>query len=171
MKPARTWHAGHMLFALARHFSWWEQKLVTEFEIGGLREDLVLVSRAGYATVIEIKVTRADWLKDRYKQRWSKPSRFISRFFYAVPQPVWKAGVPDHVPAHAGILVVRDGGTWQGYDSVAEERAAARLKAEKLPETKLRAIEASYYYRFWRQQMDVLRGRFHDKPARRALAA
>jgi hypothetical protein len=170
VKRARTWHAGHMLFALARHFQWFAQKMITECEIGGLREDLVVVSRAGYATVIEIKVTRADWLKDQNKGRWTTPSKHLSRFFYAVPQPVFKQGIPDHVPATAGILVVRDGGTWQGYDSVVEERAAARLKAEKLPETKLRAINEAFYYRFWRQQMDLLRDRFAEKPAK-ALAA
>lgn len=169
MKPARIWHAGHMLFALARYFDWWQQKLITEFELGGLREDLVVVSRAGYATVVEIKVSRADWLKDANKGRW--PSKHISRFFYAVPAPVWKQGVPDHVPPHAGILVVRDGGTWQGYDSVAEQRAAVRLKAEKLTEQQLARIDGAYYYRFWRQQIDVLRGRFHDRPATRAAAA
>lgn len=171
MKRERTWHAGHMLFALARHFNWWEQKLVTELEIGGQREDLVVISRAGYATVIEIKVTRADWLKDANKARWSAPSKYVARFFYAVPQPVYKQGIPEHVPPIAGLLVVRDGGSWQGYDNVREERPALRLKAEKLPPQKLAAIDQAFYYRFWRQQMDLLRGRLHDAPARKALAA
>lgn len=171
MKRERTWHAGHMLFALARYFNWWQQKMVTEFEVDGLREDLVVVSRAGYATVVEIKVSRADWLKDRNKGRWSTPAKYLSRFFYAVPQPVYKQGIPDHVPPSAGILVLRDGGSWQGYDTVAEQRAALRLKAEKLPAAKLAQINEAFYYRFWRQQMDILRGRFHDKPARGALAA
>lgn len=168
MKRERIWHAGHMLFALARHFSWWEQRLVTEFEIDGLREDLVIVSRAGYVTVVEIKVSRADWLKDKHKSRW--PSKHIARFFYAVPAPVFKQGVPDHVPAHCGLLVVRDGGSWQGYDTVSEERPAFRLKAEKLPDARLRQLHETFYFRFWRQQMELLRVRLHDRPAVRVNA-
>lgn len=159
-----------MLFALARHFQWFQQKMITEFEIGGLREDLVIVSRAGYATVVEIKVSRADWLKDRNKNRWPLPKQ-VSRLFYAVPASVYEKGIPPHVPLAAGILVVRDGGTWQGYDSVVEERAAARVKADKLPEKRLRQIEEAFYYRFWRLQMDQLRRRLHDEPARAELAA
>lgn len=162
-------HAGRMLFALARYFDWWQQKMATEFEIGGLREDLVVISRAGYATVVEIKVSRGDWLKDRHKDRWSSPSAHVARFYYAVPRALFEIGVPQHVPPHVGILVVNEGGSWQGYDTVSEERAALRLKSEKLPTARLQALNESFYYRFWRQHMDVLRGRFHDRPARRRL--
>ena len=162
MKPTRTWHAGHMLFALARYFNWWEQRMATEVELGSLREDLVVISRAGYVTVVEIKVTRSDWLKDRQKlRRW--PSPLISRFFYAVPEPVFKQGIPDHVPSLAGLLVVNEGGNFRGYDSVHEQRPAFRMKAEKLSASRERAITQSFYYRFWRQQMELLAGRFHER--------
>jgi len=162
-------HAGRMLFALARHFSWFQNKLITEFEVGGLREDLVLVSRAGYATVIEIKISRADWEKDRHKGRW--PSTHISRFFYAVPRAVLTRGVPLHVPEHCGILAVRDGGHWAGYDTVTEQRAALRMRAEKLSSEQLRKIDEAFYYRFWRLHMERERVRLFDRPARAVLNA
>lgn len=155
-------HAGRMLFALARYFDWWQNKLITEFEIDGLREDLVIVSRAGYATVVEIKVTRADWQADRHKSRW--PSERIARFFYAVPLELYQQGIPEHVPPHCGVLTIRRGGNWRHFDTVAEVRAARRLQALKLKDQQIAAIERAFYYRFWRQHMELEQRRLVDFP-------
>lgn len=167
-RSERKWHAGRMLFALARHFDWWQNQLITEFEIDGLREDLVVVSRSKYATVIEIKISRGDWLKDRHKNR---SFRQVSRFFYAVPLPLYEQGVPSHVPDSAGIIVVRNGGLLAGYDRVREVRAARRMKAEKLTAEQLASIERAFYYRFWRQHMELERLRLIDRPAMAKAAA
>lgn len=64
----KDWHAGRMLFALARHFDWWSTKMITEFEIDGGRADLLLISKAGYATEIEIKISAKDWRIDQSKK-------------------------------------------------------------------------------------------------------
>lgn len=155
-------HAGRMLFALARYFDWYQQRMIPECEIGGLREDLVIVSRAGYATVVEIKVSRSDWQADRYKSRW--PSTSIARFFYAVPLELYERGVPAHVPAHCGLLVLRRGDAWDGYDSISEERAARRLPARKLSDAQLRKFDEAFYYRYWRLHMECERRRLFDNP-------
>ena len=156
-------HAGRMLFALARRWDWMHNRLITEWDIDGLREDVVIVSRAGYATVIEIKISRTDWEKDRDKRRW--PAEQIARFFYAVPQQVLVRGIPAHVPEHCGILTVREGGHWAGYDTVHEERAARRMPAAKLSDQQLRKIDEAFYYRFWRLHMERERLRLFDRPA------
>jgi hypothetical protein len=163
----KGWHAGRMLFALARHFDWWHNQLITEFEIDGLREDLVIVSRAGYATVIEIKVSRADWVADKRKDRRGNQA---ARFFYAVPQWLLDRGVPAHVPDHAGILAVVGSATG-GFDSVVERRAARRFKARPLTDTQLHSLHRSFYFRFWRQQMDAERVRLFGRPAMERRAA
>ncbi len=157
-------HAGRILFNLARHFNWFQNRMISEFDVGtGLREDLVVVSRAGYATVIEIKVTRADWQADRHKNRW--PSERIRRFFYCVPYDLFKRGIPKHVPDFCGVLTVRPSKPdWHGYDTVCEERAARVLKAKKLEDRQLAAIDGAFYYRFWRQHMDLERRRLVDLP-------
>jgi len=167
--PARVpgWNAGRMIFALATHFPWWEHKLVTELEIDGGRADLVLVSKAGYATEIEIKVSRGDWRNDRDKLKWmahgwTRPH--VSRFFYAVPEQLANQ-IPVWVPKDAGILVVRAG---SGRDHVREQRAARRFAARKLSDAQLTQIERAFYYRFWRQHMEVLGGRFVRPEARAA---
>jgi hypothetical protein len=156
-------HAGRILFALARYFNWWQNRMITELEIEGLREDLTVISRSGYATVIEIKISRADWDRDQHKARW--PSKQITRFFYAVPISVFERGIPAHVPEHCGILVVAPGGHWAGFDDVWEQRAARRLKAEKFTDAQLRKIDEAFYFRFWRQHMERERLRLFDRPA------
>jgi len=55
------WHQGRMLFALARYFDWSSQRMMSQFAIDGGIADLVFVSRAGYATEVEIKISLADW--------------------------------------------------------------------------------------------------------------
>lgn len=168
MSTSNTWHAGRILFALARYFQWFQQRMITEYELGGLREDLVMVSRAGYATVVEIKVSLADWKRDAFKNR--APGRGqVSRLFYAVPQALFEAGIPDSVPEAAGVLVVSGGGHWAGYDSVHEERPAVRFKAQKLSDLQLRKIDEAFYFRFWRQHMDLERQRLFERPKRAAL--
>lgn len=160
-----------MLFALARYWNWWETQMITEFEIDGGRADLVLVSRAGYATEIEIKVSRGDWRNDREKLKWmahgwTRPH--VSRFFYAVPAQLVSA-IPAWVPADAGILAVHDGlGVHDGRaaDQVREHRAARRYTARRLSDQQLAQIERAFYYRFWRQHMEILGGRF--APERKA---
>ncbi len=164
------WHAGRMLFALARHFDFMRNKMVPELEISGsgLREDLVIISAAGYATVVEIKVTRADWQADQHKRRW--PSKHIARFFYAVPLHVYRGGVPAHVPEHCGILTVQWGGRdHHGYDSVSERRAAQRMKVDKIPADRMRRLDENFYYRYWRLHMERERNRLMTRPQRRAL--
>jgi hypothetical protein len=155
-------HAGRVLFSLARYFDWWQNRMVTEFEIDGLREDLVIVSRSGYVTVVEIKVSRADWQADRHKNRW--PSDSISRFFYAVPFDLYQAGVPAHVPQHCGILSVRQHRRG-GFDTVREERAARRHPALKLKAEKQRQLDQTFYFRFWRMHMDREQRRLIDRAA------
>lgn len=163
-------HAGRILFALARYFQWFQQKrMLTEFDLDGLREDLIIVSRAGYTTVVEIKVSLSDWKADRNKNRW--PSEHIARFFYAVPHDLYKRhGVPDSVPGFCGLLTVK-AGCHGNYDYCSEEHAAKRLRAKPLDADQLRRIDEAFYYRFWRLQMDcerslLMRGITGSEPPR-----
>jgi hypothetical protein len=34
------WHAGRLIHTLAKHFDWWQHRMMTEFEIDGGRADL-----------------------------------------------------------------------------------------------------------------------------------
>jgi hypothetical protein len=48
--------------------------------------DLIAVSRSGYATEVEVKVSKHDLLKDQHKEKWKRGlDKRIKRFYYAVP--------------------------------------------------------------------------------------
>ena len=66
--------------------------------------DLLIVSKAGYCTEVEIKVTRADLRADT-KKAHGHDDRNIKYLYFALPDYL------DHclefVPEHAGIILVR----------------------------------------------------------------
>lgn len=165
----KGWHAGRILFALARRFDWWSFRCATEFQIDGYQADFVTVSRAGYLTEVEIKISRKDWRapKELRKALAIETRPHIARFFYAVPETLFSQGVPfaqqipSFVPPWAGVLVCCGDGV--GYDSVREVRAAKRFDAQPLtPELQLQMLEG-FYYRYWRQKMDMERQRLFER--------
>lgn len=152
------WHAGRILLALARHFDWWHNRMFTEYEVDGGRADLVFLSKAGYLTEVEIKISLRDWNADQTKRKFNKPRPHVSRFFYAIPETL-ENQIPDWLPESAGILVVRaNPSVWGsgGYDQAHEIRAARRLPAQKLPESHVHQMHVSMYYRFWNQEIGRL---------------
>ena len=152
-------NAGHILTALARHFDWWQNTIIPEWEIDGGRADLLILSRRNYLTEIEIKVTMADWNCDRDKNKWKRERPHIARFFYAIPENL-KDRVPEWVPPSAGILSVR----WHpGYERahVSLVRNAKRQpKAQHAPDGLVAKVHESCYYRFWRREVSV---RWHEQ--------
>lgn len=126
-------HSGHMIYALARHFDWFRNRMMTEWYIDGGQADLIFVSKAGYVTEIEVKISRADWKKDASKSKWQRPRPHIARFFYAVPESLLAEGLPDWCPPEAGVLAVSGA-------NVREVRAARRFKSQKLSDASHRHI-------------------------------
>jgi len=75
----------------------------------GLHEcDLLICSKAGYCTEVEIKTSKSDLIKDKEKSHGHK-SKKIKYLYFAIPENLEKPDVIEHIPAHAGILVVFDG--------------------------------------------------------------
>jgi len=73
----------------------------------GIHEcDLLVVTGAGYAVEVEIKISRSDLIADKKKSHEHK-SRLIRRLFFAMPESMEKD--IEHVPAHAGIILVHEG--------------------------------------------------------------
>lgn len=95
--------------AIANHFNPRRNLIVPNVSWGmGMHEcDLLIVSRSGYATEIEIKVSRSDLIKDAEKKHGHRHNK-ISRLYFAIPSSL----VPhiQYVPDHAGIVEVR--GLW-----------------------------------------------------------
>jgi hypothetical protein len=158
----KYWHAGRIFFALARYFDYLTNHMISQFTIDGGIADLVFISRAGYATEVEIKISMADWNADQQKDKWAAERPHIARFFYAIPETL-EDRIPQWLPAHSGILVCRRSGkSGRNFDQVSEIRAATRRPARKLPDRYRAKIHELAYYRFWRQEMQFWQRRLHS---------
>ena len=163
----RKWNAGHILVVCAGYFDWWQNKMMTEFSVSGFRRsDLIFVTKSGYATEVEIKISVQDWNNDRNKGIERGPGKYISRFFYAIPETL-ENKIPSWVPEWAGIIVVYDG--TPGHDRIKVLREAKRHKVEKIPDSYIREMEKNSYYRFWRSEMSRRRQRIQDENNRREI--
>lgn len=119
-----------MEVALARWLDYRANLIVPNVYWGltGLHEcDLLVVSKAGYLTEIEIKVTVADLRADKKKWHGHESMR-IKRLFFALPEKLEHR--IDLVPERAGIILVRPIPTGKGkypyHPRCREIRAAKR---------------------------------------------
>ena len=72
----------------------------------GLHEcDLLRVTPSGYATEVEIKVTKSDLLKDKEKDHGHYSPK-IKALYFAVPEKLEDVAL-EEIPKRAGLLVVR----------------------------------------------------------------
>jgi len=73
----------------------------------GLHEcDLLILTPTGYATEIEIKVSKGDLLKDKFKPHAHKHNH-IKSFYFCVPEKLKEIALND-IPSRAGLLVISD---------------------------------------------------------------
>jgi hypothetical protein len=73
---------------------------------------MLVVSKAGYCTEVEIKTSWSDWRADAAKDKWGKLNLdrywgWVKRFTYAVPADLYdKHGLPDNLQPDHGVLVL-----------------------------------------------------------------
>jgi len=73
--------------------------------IGGLHEcDLLSLTKAGYATEIEIKISKADLLKDKLKTHQHR-HKLIKYLYFAVPKKLQDIALQE-IPERAGLYVL-----------------------------------------------------------------
>ena len=73
--------------------------------------DLLILSKAGYATEVEIKTSRADLIADK-KKKHGHHSKRIKYLYFAIPDYMVKD--IEHIPERAGIIVVYSTGDSRG---------------------------------------------------------
>lgn len=99
-------NAKEIEIAVANYFGTRQNLIVPNVSWGftGLfyEADLVVVTRAGYAKEVEIKVSRADLIKDKEKKH-NHDCRKFKELYFAIPKKLLKD--KEHVPERAGILV------------------------------------------------------------------
>ena len=90
------------------------QKLIVpniSWGMNGLHEcDILVLSRAGYATEIEIKISKADLLKDKEK-RHGHNSNDIANFYFCVPEKLKDVALKN-IPYRAGLMIASKNGAW-----------------------------------------------------------
>ena len=76
-------------------------------ENGVLHEcDIIVLTPSGYATEIEIKISKSDLLKDA-KKRHNHKHIFIRRLYFAVPESLKEIALKA-IPERAGLYVVSE---------------------------------------------------------------
>jgi len=88
--------------------------------------DLLVLSKAGYATEVEIKVSKSDLIKDKDKLH-NHEHPYIKNLYFAVPERLKDVAL-DHIPERAGLYVVyknKWGSVYVGMEKKARSRANA----------------------------------------------
>lgn len=155
-KPKFKMNAGHVEYVLRKHLNHIQNTIIPEAAVAhtsnkrkAYRADYIMVSKAGYATEFEVKVTMADWKADLVKGKWQNMPNWISRFIYVVPASL---GVPDWVPKHHGIWHVHNADNMKrAYIEVI--RAPKMLHKEKVPTAIVDKWISNLYYRYWQMRM------------------
>ena len=92
---------------LLKHFDFRKKLILPRISWGaGLHEcDMIMLSNSGYATEIEIKITKQDLKNDALKKHTHNSDK-IKYFYFAFPTKVFKEDFLQYIPEHAGILLL-----------------------------------------------------------------
>ena len=94
-----------MELALSTYFSPRQNLVIPNVSWGfGLHEcDLIVLTKAKYLYEIEIKVSKADLIKDKEKKHQHKSDK-IRKLYFAIPEGLQEH--TEHIPERAGIIIV-----------------------------------------------------------------
>jgi len=125
--------------AVAKHFRPRVNLAVPNVSWGlGLHEcDMLVLTASGYAYEVEIKVSKADLIKDAEKSHGHRHSK-IKRLYFAIPEHLEPH--IEHIPARAGILMVY-WRQWRESENYYTPEAGFRVKV-------LREAENTGCYKF-----------------------
>lgn len=95
-----------MEVAVANYFNIRQNLIVPNVSWGmfSYEVDLCILSPAGYATEVEIKVSRSDLIKDKEKPHGHRSTK-IKYLYFAIPEHMRKD--IEHIPERAGVLIVK----------------------------------------------------------------
>lgn len=116
--------------------------------------DIMWVTRSNYATEIEIKTSLSDWRADAKKGKWRGMPDWISRFIYVVPTEL---GIPDFVPAFAGVWHVGLAQWSCNTNVVSVARAPRKIGKEKVPADVIDLWYRHLHCRYWHQKLHAYR--------------
>ena len=115
--------------------------------------DLLIISKAGYITEVEIKVSKADLKKDKEK-RHNHKNRYITmkQFYFAVPEKIKPEFCYEHIPKHAGLIIVSKNGRCR-----IERTATINTQATALTEKQLFQAARLGTMRIWTLKKKIIK--------------
>ena len=95
--------------AVAKYFNYRKHLIVPNISWGLMNHecDLLILSKSGYATEVEIKISKSDLVADKKKQH-KHESTMVKYLYFAIPSKMEKD--IEHIPEHAGIIIVYNSG-------------------------------------------------------------
>jgi len=135
---------------LAMKFDWFRNYIFTNVYFGLYEMDVAIITPAMYLWEIEIKLTRADWLKDEKKRKWNSPGRTkVSRFYYAVPIELVEE-IPEFVTTETGIIGIKYH-PYNGMYFTEPIRSAVRIDV-KITQAEFNDFMKKIYFKYWRRR-------------------
>ena len=138
-----------MELSLSRFFSYRKNLIVPNVSWGlGMHEvDLLVVSKGGYATEVEIKISRNDLKKDLIKHHKHDDER-IKYLYFALPSSMKKD--IEFVPEQAGILLLNNTDiNFPAYSVTVLRSPQMRKKVVKLSEAEMYKLARLGTLRIW----------------------
>lgn len=140
--------------ALGLYFDYRQNQVFPRVHVWDWEADLVIVTKASRMYEVEVKISMSDWKADVKKDKWnSRHWQKISRFYYAVSEPLlargWPDGkyvTPDFVPPWAGVLCMK---LVHGRVEIKEVRKPKNLGGQEVLPSVLHRLYRSTYFRFW----------------------
>lgn len=121
--------------------------LAPKLYLYGIEMDFCVIDKE--ITEIEIKLSRADWMKDRSKKKWGDDglhiAKQIGRFYYAVPEHMLH-DLPGFVHDNHGLIVFcHRNGQWNAVEC----RYSKRLGTHKPNSQDRFKLIFSTHHKYW----------------------
>jgi len=157
-----------MEIALSEYFGFTRNLIVPGMTRGLFTHetDLAVISKAGFVTEVEIKVSRSDMLNEK-KKRHRHYCNKIKYLYFAIPDKMFKENNLEIIPDRAGIITVDKSDTWRGLNGlpyICEIKRPAKVQpAIKLTEEERYRCARLGAIRIWSLKKKILELQEQDK--------
>jgi len=140
----KKWSETEIAGALAREYFDLRKNFVcvqnVSFGFLNWEADLLVCSKNGFLTEVEIKVSAADWKKDHTKDKWrmikkseadNKPTR-MKYFYYCAPKPLAERYKEFEIPEWAGVIEIDYNSSHGRYSFQVLKQAVERINNRKM---------------------------------------
>lgn len=116
--------------AIAQNYGWKQNLIVPNISWGLLdyEADIIIMSKAGIVTEIEIKTSRSDLIADSFKSHKHK-SNLVKYLYFAIPRKLEKS--ISYIQENAGIYIVETNGNVKKERNATTNPDFIKLKKEQ----------------------------------------